>query len=98
MPREDFWRRPGPTQGCRAIEEEGLGSNPGEDMDVCQCIEPLRHQGTLNRRQVASPLMWLVEGEERWEATGNPPGFSPFKLGWSRAKSYCHLYGAQSQD
>ncbi|GFW99235.1 hypothetical protein TNCV_3010031 [Trichonephila clavipes] len=22
MPGEDFWRRPGPTQGCRAIEEE----------------------------------------------------------------------------
>ncbi|GFY29960.1 hypothetical protein TNCV_4072731 [Trichonephila clavipes] len=22
MPEEDFWRRPGPTQGCRAIEED----------------------------------------------------------------------------
>ncbi|GFX08491.1 hypothetical protein TNCV_4020081 [Trichonephila clavipes] len=22
MPGKDFWRRPGPTQGCQAIEEE----------------------------------------------------------------------------
>ncbi|GFW46072.1 hypothetical protein TNCV_3276891 [Trichonephila clavipes] len=25
-----------------------------------------------------------------------PPGCSPSKLGWNRAKSYCHLHGAQS--
>ncbi|GFT40041.1 transmembrane channel-like protein 7 [Trichonephila clavipes] len=29
----------------------GLGSNPGEDMDVCKCIVPLRHGGTLNSHQ-----------------------------------------------
>ncbi|GFU58699.1 hypothetical protein TNCV_932451 [Trichonephila clavipes] len=33
-------------------------------MDVCTCIVPLRHWGTLNNRQAASPLVWLVEGEE----------------------------------
>ncbi|GFX64273.1 uncharacterized protein TNCV_1499971 [Trichonephila clavipes] len=44
-------------------------------MDVCKCIVPLRHGGTLNSRQAASPLMWLVEGEERLEAPGNPQGF-----------------------
>ncbi|GFW22434.1 uncharacterized protein TNCV_1431851 [Trichonephila clavipes] len=47
----------------------GFGSNPGEDMDVCKCIVSLRHGGTLNRRQAASSLVRLVEGEERWEAT-----------------------------
>ncbi|GFU30547.1 hypothetical protein TNCV_1687861 [Trichonephila clavipes] len=26
MPEENFWRRPGPTQGCRAIEEEKQGN------------------------------------------------------------------------
>ncbi|GFT06286.1 hypothetical protein TNCV_2990571 [Trichonephila clavipes] len=27
MPGENFWRRPGPTQGCRAIEEEKCSRN-----------------------------------------------------------------------
>ncbi|GFY10780.1 hypothetical protein TNCV_1123031 [Trichonephila clavipes] len=44
---------------------EGLSSNPGEDMDVCKCIVPLRHGGTLNSRRAVSPLVWLGEGEER---------------------------------
>ncbi|GFW48616.1 hypothetical protein TNCV_4241971 [Trichonephila clavipes] len=43
----------------------GLGSNPGEGMHVCQCIVPSRHGGTLNSRRATSPLVWLVEGEER---------------------------------
>ncbi|GFV08347.1 uncharacterized protein TNCV_327811 [Trichonephila clavipes] len=54
----------------------GLGSNPGEDMDVCNCKVPLRHGGTLNSRRGAGPLVWLVEGEERWEAPGHPRVFS----------------------
>ncbi|GFV32701.1 hypothetical protein TNCV_3890601 [Trichonephila clavipes] len=29
----------------------GLGSDPGEDMDVCKCIMPSRHGGTLNSRK-----------------------------------------------
>ncbi|GFW24598.1 cullin-4A [Trichonephila clavipes] len=52
----------------------GLGSNPGEDMDVCKCILPSRHGGTLNSRRAASPLVRLVEGEERWEAPDQPQG------------------------
>ncbi|GFV85161.1 hypothetical protein TNCV_4172141 [Trichonephila clavipes] len=44
---------------------QGLGSNPGEDMDVCKCIAPLRHGGTLNSRRATSHLVWLVEREER---------------------------------
>ncbi|GFV26927.1 hypothetical protein TNCV_1753861 [Trichonephila clavipes] len=43
----------------------GLGSNLGEDMDVCKRIVPFRHGGTLNSSRVASPLVRLVEGEER---------------------------------
>ncbi|GFY03115.1 uncharacterized protein TNCV_981201 [Trichonephila clavipes] len=49
-------------------------------MDVCKCIVPLRHGGTLNSRRAPSPLVWLVEGEERWEAPDNPQGFLP--LNW----------------
>ncbi|GFU98883.1 DUF5641 domain-containing protein [Trichonephila clavipes] len=33
---------------CCAV---GLRSNPGEDMDVCKCIVPLRYGGTLNSRK-----------------------------------------------
>ncbi|GFY05371.1 uncharacterized protein TNCV_2208161 [Trichonephila clavipes] len=50
----------------------GLGSNPGEDMDVCECIVPSRHRGTLNSRRAANHLVRLVEGEERWEAPDHP--------------------------
>ncbi|GFV42677.1 hypothetical protein TNCV_840321 [Trichonephila clavipes] len=45
-----------------------LDSNPGEDMDVCKCIVPLRHGGTRKSRRAANPLVRLVEGEERLEA------------------------------
>ncbi|GFX29226.1 uncharacterized protein TNCV_3217601 [Trichonephila clavipes] len=72
----------------------GLGSNPGEDMDVCKCIVPSRHGG-INSRRAASPLVRLVEEEERWEASDPSPWNYPLKLGRNRAKSYCHMYGAQ---
>ncbi|GFU05851.1 uncharacterized protein TNCV_3394461 [Trichonephila clavipes] len=49
----------------------GLDSNPGEDMNVCKCVVPSRHGGTLNSRRATSPLVRLEEGEERW--TGNTP-------------------------
>ncbi|GFS66146.1 hypothetical protein TNCV_2511121 [Trichonephila clavipes] len=42
-----------------------LGSNPGEDMDICKCIVPSPHGGTLNSHRAASPLVRLVEEEER---------------------------------
>ncbi|GFV67669.1 hypothetical protein TNCV_4623491 [Trichonephila clavipes] len=38
-----------------------MGSNSGEDMDVCKCIVPLRHGGTLNSRRAASPLIVRVQ-------------------------------------
>ncbi|GFY27242.1 hypothetical protein TNCV_2068631 [Trichonephila clavipes] len=34
-------------------------------MTVCKCIVPLWQGDTLNSRRAASPLVWLVEGEER---------------------------------
>ncbi|GFT25397.1 uncharacterized protein TNCV_182251 [Trichonephila clavipes] len=63
-----------PTQG-------GLGSNPGEDMDACKCIVPLRHGGTYNNRRAASSLVRLVEGEERREAPHQPQGVLPQNWG-----------------
>ncbi|GFW17697.1 uncharacterized protein TNCV_2652541 [Trichonephila clavipes] len=50
----------------------GLGSNPGEDIDVCKCIVPSWHGGTLNSRRAASPLLRLAEGKERWVALDHP--------------------------
>ncbi|GFX48769.1 uncharacterized protein TNCV_3479531 [Trichonephila clavipes] len=47
----------------------GLGLNPAGGNDVCKCIMPPRHDGTLNSRRDASPLVRLVEGEER---SGSP--------------------------
>ncbi|GFS73837.1 uncharacterized protein TNCV_1458671 [Trichonephila clavipes] len=79
---------------------EGLGSNPGEDMDVCKCIVPLRHGGTLNYRRAASPLMWLVEGEERWEAPGHPQGFLPLNWGGTEQNhtATCVVLKAKAND
>ncbi|GFW75390.1 uncharacterized protein TNCV_4190441 [Trichonephila clavipes] len=37
-------------------------------MDVCKCIVPSWHGGTLNSRRAANTLVRLVECEERWEA------------------------------
>ncbi|GFV49810.1 uncharacterized protein TNCV_1390921 [Trichonephila clavipes] len=37
--------------------------------------------GTLNSHRAASPLVWLVEGEERWEAPGQPHGFFSLNCG-----------------
>ncbi|GFU44152.1 hypothetical protein TNCV_615391 [Trichonephila clavipes] len=38
----------------------------------CFAKVPLRIEGTLNSPRAASPLMRLVEGEERWEAPDYP--------------------------
>ncbi|GFV88364.1 hypothetical protein TNCV_1241771 [Trichonephila clavipes] len=39
----------------------------------CKCIELLRYDwGTQNCRRSTSPLVRLVEGEERWEAPEHP--------------------------
>ncbi|GFS53332.1 cullin-4A [Trichonephila clavipes] len=48
-------------------------------MDVCKCILPSRHGGTLNSRRATSPLVRLEE--ERWEAPDHPEGVLPHN--WS---------------
>ncbi|GFV19774.1 transposase domain containing protein [Trichonephila clavipes] len=63
-----------------------LGLNPREDMVVCKCIVTLRHGGTLNSHRAASHLVWLVEGEERWEAPDHPQGFIPLNWGGTEQK------------
>ncbi|GFU75026.1 uncharacterized protein TNCV_3752771 [Trichonephila clavipes] len=55
-------------------------------MDVCKCIVPLRHGGTQNSRRAASHLVWLVEGEERWEAPYHHQGFLPLNWGGTERK------------
>ncbi|GFY01820.1 uncharacterized protein TNCV_1468101 [Trichonephila clavipes] len=50
-------------------------------MDVCKCMVPFRHGGTLNRRGAASPVMRLVEGEERWESLDHLQGVFPQNWG-----------------
>ncbi|GFX26098.1 hypothetical protein TNCV_2274381 [Trichonephila clavipes] len=41
-------------------------------MNVCKCIVPVRHGGTLNSRRAANPPVWLVEGIESWKAPDHP--------------------------
>ncbi|GFW73001.1 hypothetical protein TNCV_831221 [Trichonephila clavipes] len=46
-------------------------------MDVCTCIVPLRHEGTLNSRRAACLLVKLGKGEERWESSDDFQGVLP---------------------
>ncbi|GFW38741.1 uncharacterized protein TNCV_3881081 [Trichonephila clavipes] len=50
-------------------------------MDVCKCIVPVRHEGTQNSRRAASPLVRLVKGEERLEASDHPQSVLPLNWG-----------------
>ncbi|GFY01326.1 hypothetical protein TNCV_5077921 [Trichonephila clavipes] len=55
-------------------------------MDACKCIMPSRHGDTLNSRGATSPLVRLVEGEERWLAltsTSLKIGVEPSKIALS---------------
>ncbi|GFX21789.1 uncharacterized protein TNCV_2310681 [Trichonephila clavipes] len=63
------------------VPAQGLGSNLGEDMDVCKFIVPLWHGGTLNIRRAASPLVRLLEREERWEPSDHLQGVLPLNWG-----------------
>ncbi|GFU27152.1 uncharacterized protein TNCV_775711 [Trichonephila clavipes] len=69
-------------------------------MDVCKCIVPLRHGGTLNSRRAANPLVWLVEGEERCEAPDHPQGFLPLNCGGTEQKRTvtCMVLKAKAND
>ncbi|GFW15475.1 hypothetical protein TNCV_4656151 [Trichonephila clavipes] len=42
-------------------------------MDVCKCIVPSRHGGTLNSRRAASPLVRLIERKRGGRPLTLPP-------------------------
>ncbi|GFT18064.1 uncharacterized protein TNCV_423311 [Trichonephila clavipes] len=50
---------------------------------ICRSVPsvPSRHGGTLNSRRAASPLVRLVQGEERWEASDQPQSVLPLNWG-----------------
>ncbi|GFT36095.1 hypothetical protein TNCV_4774341 [Trichonephila clavipes] len=83
------------VSGADCCMSYGLSSNPGEGMDVCECIVPLWHE-TLNNRRATSPSREVCEKEGEGEIPDSPSGCLPQKLGWNQPKSYCQLYGAQS--
>ncbi|GFT64762.1 uncharacterized protein TNCV_4545101 [Trichonephila clavipes] len=53
-------------------------------MDVCKCIVPSWHGGTLNSSRATSPIVRLMEGEERWETYDHPQGV--LLLNWGETK------------
>ncbi|GFU23329.1 uncharacterized protein TNCV_2560041 [Trichonephila clavipes] len=66
-----------------------LINNYAQDQeDVCKCIVPSLHGGTLNSRRAASPLVKLVEeGEERWKVPGHSQGVIPQNWGRNEQNS-----------
>ncbi|GFT24890.1 hypothetical protein TNCV_3021741 [Trichonephila clavipes] len=49
--------------------------------DVCKCIVPSRCGGTPNNLRAASPLVKLVDRNERWEAPDHPQNVLSLKIG-----------------
>ncbi|GFU17919.1 uncharacterized protein TNCV_4029361 [Trichonephila clavipes] len=56
--------------------------------------------GTLNSRHAASPLMWLGEVEERWEAPVHPQSFLPLNWGGTKQNRTvsCMVLKAKAND
>ncbi|GFT61803.1 cullin-4A [Trichonephila clavipes] len=75
-----------PMRCTDSTASSGLGSNRGEDMDVCKCIVHLGHGGTINSRQAVSHLVRLEK--ERWEAP-DPHPQSILPLNWGRTELNC---------
>ncbi|GFY25350.1 uncharacterized protein TNCV_2484701 [Trichonephila clavipes] len=69
-------------------------------MDVCKCIGSLRHGGTVNSRQAASPLVRLVEGEARWKTPGHTRSFLPQNWGGTKQNRTvtCMMLRAMAND
>ncbi|GFV16154.1 uncharacterized protein TNCV_3379181 [Trichonephila clavipes] len=42
--------------------------------------------GILNSRRASSPVVWLVEREEKWDAHNHPQGFLPLNWGGTEQK------------
>ncbi|GFW15078.1 uncharacterized protein TNCV_172251 [Trichonephila clavipes] len=64
-------------------------------MDVCKCVVPFRHGGTLNSCRAASPLVRLVEGEERREAPDHPQNWGGTELNYTAT---CMMLKATAND
>ncbi|GFU00737.1 hypothetical protein TNCV_4818931 [Trichonephila clavipes] len=60
--------------------DRGLGSNPGEDMDVCKCIVHKIVGGGV-----------VEEGGDSWEASLTTSRVLSVKTKVELNKSYCHL-------
>ncbi|GFV82807.1 uncharacterized protein TNCV_4147751 [Trichonephila clavipes] len=58
-------------------------------MNVCKCIVPLRSEGTLNSRRAASPLVRLLEVEEKCEAIDHLQGVLP--QNWGEIELNCSV-------
>ncbi|GFX53563.1 transposase [Trichonephila clavipes] len=67
-------------------------TNPGDGMDVCECLVPLRHRGTLNGRRTASPLVRLMEGK-RGEMPLTTPRVFSLKIGVESSQKRTIPYG-----
>ncbi|GFV66965.1 hypothetical protein TNCV_1264511 [Trichonephila clavipes] len=54
-----------------------LGLNPGDGTDAYKYLVPLRQRATLKKsHRATSPLVRLVEREEKWEAPAHPQVFA----------------------
>ncbi|GFX24133.1 cullin-4A [Trichonephila clavipes] len=60
-----------------------------QSTSVGRCGTPLRHGSTLNSRRAASPLVRLVEGEERWEVHDHPQDVLP--QNWDETELNCSV-------
>ncbi|GFS88508.1 uncharacterized protein TNCV_1461451 [Trichonephila clavipes] len=69
-------------------------------MDVCKCIVPSQHGGTLNSRRAVSPLVRLVEGKERWEGPDHPQSVPPQNWGVTELNCFvtCMVLKATGND
>ncbi|GFS71819.1 cullin-4A [Trichonephila clavipes] len=78
----------------------GLGSNPGEDMDVFNCMVPSRQESTLNSRRGASPLERLVEVQDRWEVPDHSQDLLPQNWGETELNHTvtCMVFKATAND
>ncbi|GFX60192.1 uncharacterized protein TNCV_4533521 [Trichonephila clavipes] len=65
-------------------------------MDVCKCIVPSRHGGTLNSRRAACPLVRLVEGEERWDNPDYPRDVLPLNWGETELNRFVTCMGLKA--
>ncbi|GFU91189.1 hypothetical protein TNCV_4925191 [Trichonephila clavipes] len=76
-------------RGCGWVQIPG--SNPEEGMDVCNCIGPVRNEGTINIRQATSSLERLAEGEDGWMILSNILGCFSSKLKEGAGRSHVKL-------